>query len=456
MSRTAPRATCLAVSAAAMLAALSLATAAPASPAGAEPRFGDSTWVAPNAPPAGDPSEAGPRVNEPDHERTWETVLRTPFRVAFLPFRLLARGFEAGANYAESHMNLQDFENKKPSGPPTRVSVGPRFGLGGSEGIGLGATVKGPIFDPKNQFRLDAMWTHLDSRRVRLRTLFGEGSSFIGVGAEGVYDYRPNRRFYGIGNDVGAARTIFLQQEIRGDGWVFFGRDSTRRVRAIVGISDAYIDRGYNGSGAHRAVETFDPAEVPFLTRGSRVKSYGAGGQFAVLNDVHQPSRGIHFLGEARHVTSADDDSDLRFDSWRAETRGYVPVFSPRRVIALRGVLQGVDPEAGSEAIPFYRLPVAVKQNRFSGYSGDRFRDRRLALLHAEYRWLIWASRMYAFAMAQRAQVAPTNHALRWADMHEAYGGGLRYHISDSQNARLEVAKGSRGMTIDLELDAEF
>jgi hypothetical protein len=119
-------------------------------------------------------------------------------------------------------------------------------------------------------------------------------------------------------------------------------------------------------------------------------------------------------------------------------------------------VLQGVDPDAGTDPIPFYRLPVAVKQNRFAGYSGDRFRDRRLALLHAEYRWLIWASRMYAFAMAQRGQVAPSNHALRWSDMHEAYGGGLRYHLTDTQNARLEVAKGSGGMTIDLELDAEF
>jgi hypothetical protein len=456
VSRTAPRAKRLAVSAAAILAALSLATAASAASGGAEPRFGDSTWVAPNARPAGDPAEDGPRVHEPDHERTWETVLRTPFRVAFLPFRLLARGFEAGANFVEEHWNLQSFENKKPGGRPTRVSVGPQFSLSGSEGIGLGATVKGPIVDPKNQFRLDAMYTHLDTRRVRLRTLFGEGSSIIGVGAEGIYDYRPNRRFYGIGNDVGAARTIFLEQEIRGDGWVFFGRDSTRRIRAIAGISDAYIDDGYNAGGAHRASEVFDPADVPFLTSGSRVKSYGAAGQFAVLNSVHQPSQGIHFLGEARHVTSMGDDSNLRFESWRAETRGYLPVFSPRRVIALRGVLQGVDPDAGTDSIPFYRLPVSVKQNRFAGYSGDRFRDRRLALVHAEYRWLIWASRMYAFALAERAQVAPSNHSLRWADMHEAYGGGLRYHLTDTQNARLEVAKGSRGVTIDLELDAEF
>src|SRR5437762_12071960 len=46
----------------------------------AEPRFGDSTWVAPQVPSRDEkPSDPGPRVAEPDHERRWETVLRTPF-----------------------------------------------------------------------------------------------------------------------------------------------------------------------------------------------------------------------------------------------------------------------------------------------------------------------------------------------------------------------------------------
>src|SRR5437762_12424683 len=60
-------------------------------------RFGDTTWVAPTAPPdASDPEARGPRVAPRDHERGWETVMRTPFRVAFLPMRLIARGAEAG------------------------------------------------------------------------------------------------------------------------------------------------------------------------------------------------------------------------------------------------------------------------------------------------------------------------------------------------------------------------
>ena len=58
--------------------------------------FGDTTWTAPDPPGSDDPSMPGPRVAEPDRDPTWETALRTPFRVVFFPMRLLARGMELG------------------------------------------------------------------------------------------------------------------------------------------------------------------------------------------------------------------------------------------------------------------------------------------------------------------------------------------------------------------------
>src|SRR5215510_11955126 len=67
----------------------------------AEPRFGDSTWVAPNVVIQGSVTDPGPRVAKRDGERPWETMLRTPFRVAFFPVRLVARGVEALGPIAE-------------------------------------------------------------------------------------------------------------------------------------------------------------------------------------------------------------------------------------------------------------------------------------------------------------------------------------------------------------------
>ncbi len=429
-------------------------TNAAAEPALGESRFGDSTWVAPNVYPEGDPSENGPRVNDPDRERGWETALRTPFRIVFLPFRLLGEGLEGAADFGEKYARKHGLD-RAPSGPQRAtgtVRISPRFTISNTQGFGGGATVRAPL-GSRNHFRGDALWSTKDNRFLRARGLFGEGVAAIGAGAEAFYDYRPNRRFYGIGNDPGTQRTIYLQRENRGEGWLFFGRDSTQRVRAILGLSDVHVGNGY-GDPNH-AGDFFSPADVPSLQTDSRVWSYGLGGQFAGVDRLHEPSSGIHLLGEARRVISADA-RDIRFRSWRAEGRGYLPVFAERRVLALRGVFQGVDPEAGSEPVPFYRLPTATGWDRFLAYSGDRFRDQRLVIAQAEYRWLIWSSSLWAVAIAQRGGVAPTTSALRYSGMHESYGGGFRLKLGELQTARLDVTHGTQGTNINLDLDTEF
>jgi hypothetical protein len=269
-----------------------------------ESRFGDSTWVAPNVYPEGDPSESGPRVTDPDKESGWETALRTPFRVVFFPLRLLGDGLEGAADFGEKYARKHGLD-PAPSGPERvggSVRVAPQFKMSGTQGFGAGPKVRAPLGG--GLFLGDAYWTTKDNRFLRGRGLFGEGSAAIGVGAEGLYDYRPNRRFYGIGNDAGTEQTIFLERETRGDGWVFFGRDSTQRVRALLGISDVHIGDGYGDP--HHMSDFFDPEDVPSMGSDSRVWSYGLGGQYAGVDRLNQPSRGVHFLGEARRMISAD------------------------------------------------------------------------------------------------------------------------------------------------------
>lgn len=433
-----------------LLAALPALVVLAGSPARAEPRFGDSTWVAPSLADSSDPAAKGPRVAKRDHERAGETVLRAPFRVAFFPLRLISWGIEGAANFAEEHFALQDLQ--EPARPPHGLSLSPQLSLSGTEGIGAGAALKAPL-GPKGILRSDGIWTTADNRRVRASAALGENVSLLAVGVEGLYEFRPNKRFYGIGNDAGTRLTYFLMRENRAEGWIAAGKNPDRRLRALVGLSDVRIGGGYHGTP--QAVDVFDEAEVPFLTRGSKVRYYGAAGALGTVRPSHDPSRGILFIGDARHVTGVGD-TDLRYEAWRTEARGYIPLFSDRRVIALRGVLEGVDADAGTDNVPFYRLPTAVKQDRFWSYSGDRFRDQRLGILQAEYRWLIWSDQLWAFGLAQRGVVAPSTGQLRYSDMHEGYGGGLRYHLRDTQTVRLLVAKGSQGMNVDLDLDANF
>lgn len=418
----------------------------------AQSRFGDSTWVAPDAPPEDleAPAREGPRVAEPDRERTWETVLRTPFRVVFVPLRILAHGGILAANTLERLGPENDWLKPGPG-----FHVRPALSYSGTASLGFGATVKWKEFAGKNsRFSTTGTWSLRDHRRVRSRLLLGEGVSAIGFGAEGVFDYRPNRRFYGIGNDAGPDRTIYLRRDLGGEGWVFAGRRSDRRIRALAGTSSIRIDRGYNGGGSPRAVDVFSPAEVPFLAQGSRAVYFGAAGEFAAVDQIPDPSRGVHVRAEnRRHQGVGALDRD--WDDWRLEGRAYLPVFASRRVIALRGVMHGVDPRGGTGPIPFYRLAESSNEDRFAAYSSSRFRDQRLVIAHAEYRWIVW-ERLWAVALAQRGIVAPSNHAIRYDSMHESYGGGFRYQISPETVARLEVAQGSDGMKIYLDLKGDF
>src|SRR4026207_1082115 len=67
-----------------------------------DPRFGDSTWVAPyvGAAERSTPPDEGPRVREPDPPRPSESVLRFPSRVVAFPFKMLGAGLGYGASAA--------------------------------------------------------------------------------------------------------------------------------------------------------------------------------------------------------------------------------------------------------------------------------------------------------------------------------------------------------------------
>jgi hypothetical protein len=432
---------------AAALLLLSLFSPARSVCAESAPRFGDSTWVAPWAGIDGDPSAPGPRVAEPDGEKTWETVLRAPFRVAFFPLRVLARGTEVGISYGAKFVQ------------PRRalywqgIRIGPTFGSNGSAGPSAGVVLRGRSgFSARST--LKATWSVKDTRRVHLTAHVTERAFPMGVSVEGLHEYRPNRRFFGIGNDSRREdRSIYLRRENTAAVSFFVGKDSLNRARALFALSDIHIDGGYNGSGAHLAKDIFTPEEVPFLTEGSTVVSFGLGGDLAKVDRRQNPSRGIHFRGDGRRVESVDA-TDLHYYRWQAEGRSYLPVFAERRVIALRLLYEGVDPRSGSSEIPFYRLPEAVQEARFAGYSNHRFSDRQLLLGHAEYRWVIWRN-LWATAFVEAGEVAPFANAFTWSARHSSHGGGLTMWLTESTHARLDIAKGEK-FSVYLDLKGDF
>ncbi len=413
-------------------------------------RFGDSTWVAPGPSFNAHYVTDGPRVARPDQERTWETILRTPFRVAFFPLRLLAHGLEAGAAYIGPR-----YLEPKVKGPPRAGPVlSPHITLGGVDDIGVGPAITWVgLPSASSRLRLEGSWSSIDQRRVRFSEAIGYKRP-VGLLLQAEYDYKPNRRYYGIGNNTLESNLSYYRLETAGvQGALLLGASPLRQLRLGGGYSSMSPNRGYNATPLLQDV--FATGTTPFEHRATKELWYGVAADLALLDDDRHPSRGLHGKVDVRRaagVRAGDPD----FDQWRAEGRAYLPVFAKRRVIALRAVFAGIEPRGGATtSLPFYRLSQSVGASKFAGYTTDRFRDRQLLLARVEYRWDI-LRQLSALALYELGEVAPSLGAFRLRDAHRSIGGGLRLGLSDETALRIEVAKSVEGLNAMLALGSDF
>jgi len=420
-----------------------------ASGARAEPRFRDSTWVAPAMVADSVTADSGPRVALPDRPRAWETALRAPFRVAFSPLRLVVLGVGKVGDLV-----------MPPEGEPMPVKLprtGPRFGpqfrVGGVSDIGAGPAMTWPGF-PRAGARLDVSGTlsTKDRRTFDLRETIGAGRP-VGFRLRGAYDYHPNRNFYGIGNDAPRAdSSVYLLAATTVDGTLLLGRAPRRQLRLRGGYSSLSPRRGYFGSPLLEDV--FTPSQVPFEHRTTQEVLYGAGGDWAALDEVRNPSAGVHARADLeRDVGVRASDPD--FDRWRLEGRAYLPVFAPRRVLAFRGVYEGIDPRGSTTSLPFDRLPNNEEEAPFAGYTNHRFTDRQLVLARLEYRWII-LYKVSAIALYERTEVAPQASAFTYRAAHPTWGGGLRYPLTDLTTVRLELGKSRDGLHAAVRMGSDW
>ena len=415
----------------------------------AGPRFGDSTWVAPAAMFDSAYTSDGPRVASPDQERAWETALRTPFRIVFFPLRLLGSGLEAAARYVGPR--YLSGETKPPPEPGPKVA--PFVGLGAVNDIRFGAAltwVAFPIFN--SNLRLAGSWSTFDGRTASFSQTIGERRP-VGFRLGVDYDYKPNRRYYGIGNNTVATNlSYFLLSSTRAEASLLFGATPLQQLRLGGGYLRMSPGSGYHGEPLLE--DTFTPASVPYQDQTTQALWYGVAGALAALDNARDPSLGIQGLLDVRKATGLEA-TDPDYYQWRLEGRAYAPLLAKRRVIAVRAVYAGVEPAAGTTTLPFYTLPDSRGLSRFAGYATDRFRDRQLMIARVEYRWPL-LSRVNVLALYEVGEVAPTAGAFTLRDAHQSYGGGMRVGLSDESALRFELATSVEGLHAFVGLGSDF
>jgi outer membrane protein assembly factor BamA len=158
-----------------------------------------------------------------------------------------------------------------------------------------------------------------------------------------------------------------------------------------------------------------------------------------------------------RATVAAYSDRDAgtySFRRYEVEGAQFVPLFTPKWILALHGWEVFSDTSSG-EVVPFYLLPSLGGQNTLRGYQDYRFHDRNMQSFNAESRWALFGH-VDAAAFVDAGKVAPRAGDLDFKQMKKSYGVGLRVHNAASTLARLDVGHGTEGWHVFFKVSDSF
>jgi hypothetical protein len=168
------------------------------------------------------------------------------------------------------------------------------------------------------------------------------------------------------------------------------------------------------------------------------------------------PSTGWHVKGFAGYQTGLFDDPS---DHGRVglDVQKYIDLYGGDRVLILRAYAEGVTSDA--DKVPFVDLPRLGGPYFLRGYPRDRFRDRDVTLVTAEYDWSLDRNILaYLFVDAGRVWRNVGEIELDGLDnMRVGFGGGIQAHTMKSFVARILVASTiDGGIYLNFSLDPVF
>jgi outer membrane protein assembly factor BamA len=190
----------------------------------------------------------------------------------------------------------------------------------------------------------------------------------------------------------------------------------------------------------------------------AKILSYGAYGEFDRRNNDRGLTKGFYLYGRFASADGLDYDNKPVFQDYgwlegELDGRAYVPLFSDRTSLAVRGFSELKSPKGGSQ-IPFYDLSYLGGRSNLRGLPNYRFRGDNSVLFSGELRQTVWqkseASGLDIFGFADVGQVwgdnrsktntaILQNHDLDSGNWRTGAGGGFQYRLSKSFAFRAEV-----------------
>jgi outer membrane protein assembly factor BamA len=200
-------------------------------------------------------------------------------------------------------------------------------------------------------------------------------------------------------------------------------------------------------------VDLFTQASAPGL-RSPRPFLHGDVSLAADWRDhTGHPTRGgLYRVGIAAY--SDRDDGTYSFRRYEIEAAQFVPLFTPRWILALHGWEVFSDTSAG-DLVPFYLMPSLGGKNTLRGYQDYRFHDRNMQVFNVESRWAVWTHVDLA-VFADVGKTAPRVSDLDFSHLKDSYGAGFRVHNATSTLLRVDLGHSVDGWRLFVKVSDPF
>ncbi|MGH9320259.1 MAG: BamA/TamA family outer membrane protein [Vicinamibacteria bacterium] len=249
------------------------------------------------------------------------------------------------------------------------------------------------------------------------------------------YRYLPEEDFYGLGPDSSLSnRTNYFQEEIRA-----YLRTGLQVTRNFVWILEGGYQANSLGPGKTSSNPTtgaiFDASEAPGLDDPPDYVRLGTQLFFDFRDEPGNPHEGwmLALIGE-RFLDRTE--GNFSFDRVGFDARGYLPLGSLQRILALRSALVTDHPGDGDD-VPFFMQESLGGSHTLRGFDSFRFRGEKVALLQAEYRWeptSFWELAVFTDA-GSVGRLGSSFGDLEWD-----YGFGMRFKSYRDIVLRFEIA----------------
>jgi hypothetical protein len=245
----------------------------------------------------------------------------------------------------------------------------------------------------------------------------------------------PQEDFYGLGPEASLEnRTTFRHEETR--AYLRTGLQLTKRFVWIVEGGYQWNSLGPGTASSFPPTNSrFDDAETPGLASPPDYVRLSTQLFLDFRDEPGNPHEGfmLAVIGERFLDRSRDSFSFARIGF---DARGFLPLGSPQRVLALRAAVLGDHAEPGNR-VPFFMQESLGGSHTLRGFDSFRFRGERIELYQIEYRWeptTFWELEVFTDGGTAAREGSS------FEDLHWDYGFGMRFKTYRDVLLRFEIA----------------